>query len=260
MRYAKLTFPEFILVLLLLAAEISFAQMKPGDRRKAYGEVRASVVESVLTTLYPGAAVQWDPALTVQLPGEKPRMVEVPVYVRGSVATGGLEGIATVELEGKKEKFIFDAEGFQRTDSPVFPTILVVFRADKAGHIEKFKKLMLDPGEPLTEIKNFSIQDWSQKEWPTLEVQYDTHIAAHDSFTTIEWRSVLDADSGQFISRLPFGISRKAKGKPEQLYGFSIGRNSPTSVLIASQGETHQYDCPEPCVMDARTLLSQWVH
>ena len=51
--------------------------MKPGDRRKAYGEMRASVMESLLQTLYPGAVVQWDPALTVQIPGEKPRMVDV---------------------------------------------------------------------------------------------------------------------------------------------------------------------------------------
>lgn len=56
--------------------------------------------------------------------GDTPRMVEVPVYVRGSAANGGLEGIATIELEGKKEQYIFEAQGFRRADRPVFPTEL----------------------------------------------------------------------------------------------------------------------------------------
>jgi hypothetical protein len=176
MRERRFSFPFSALALLLIVAGTAYAQMKPGDRRKAYGEARASVMESVLTSLYPGAQVSWDPALAVQIPGEVPHMVEVPVYVRGSVANGGLEGVATVELDRKKEKFIADAASFQRTDKPTFPTVLVVFRADTTGHIEKFKKLMLDPAESLTEIKTLSIQDWSQKEWPILQIQYDTHV------------------------------------------------------------------------------------
>jgi hypothetical protein len=113
-----------LVVLLLVCAGTSFAQMKPGDRREAYGEARASVIESVLTTLYPGAQVQWDPALMVKIPGQQPRIVDVAVYVRGAAA-GGAEGIASVEFEKKKEQFIFDAQGFRRTDSAVFPTVLL---------------------------------------------------------------------------------------------------------------------------------------
>jgi hypothetical protein len=234
--------------------------MKPGDRRKAYGEARAGIIESVLPILYPGAQVQWEPQLMVQIPGDKPRTVEVPVYVRG-VASGGLEGIATVELEGKKEAFIFDAQSFQRTDSPSFPTVLVVFRADAAFHINKYKKLMLDPAEPLTEIKTMSIEDWTQKEWPTLEVQYDTHLAGRDTFTTIEWHSVLDANSGDFVNRLPFGITRRVRGGPEESHGFQIGRISPTTLLIADHiaGTKHPYQCSDPCVVDARIVLSAWL-
>jgi hypothetical protein len=258
---APVRFSRVVLALLLTVAGISFAQMKPGDRRKAYGEPRASVMESLLTTLYPGAGVLWDPgALMVRLPGEKPRMVEVPVYVRGSEANGGLEGAATIELDGAKEQFIYEAQNFRRTDRPVFPTELIVFRANMAGRIERYKRLMLDPAEPLTELKTISIQDWSQEEWPTLEIHYDTHRVAPGSFTTIEWHGTFDANSGQFISRLPFGITRKLKGGPEQTFFFGIGRNSPTTVLITNRygGETHQYDCSEQCVMAADTLLSEW--
>lgn len=49
----------------LIVAGTAIGQMKPGDVRKAYGEARASVMESLLTTIYPGAHVQWNPYLTV---------------------------------------------------------------------------------------------------------------------------------------------------------------------------------------------------
>jgi hypothetical protein len=121
---------------------------------------------------------------------------------------------------------------------------------------------MLDPGEPLTEIKTMSIKDWDQTEWPILEVQYDTHLASREYFTTIEWHSVLDANSGEFVSRLPFGISRRVRGGPEESYGFQIGRIDPNTLLIADRmtGTKHPYQCSDPCVVDARTLLSEWVH
>jgi hypothetical protein len=218
---AAARFSWVALALLLTVAETSFAQMKPGDVRKAYGEARASVMESLLTTVYPCAEVVWDPALMLRLRGEKPRIVAVPVYVRGSAENGGLEGIASIEFENKKEQFIFEAQNFRRTDRPDMPTELYVFRADTAGRIQRYKKLVIDPAEPLTEVKVMSVEDWSQKEWPTIHIQYDTHRAAPNSFTTIEWHGTLDANSGQFISRLPFGIARKVKkGGPEQLFFF----------------------------------------
>jgi len=261
MRRAVFTFSQVTLGSALVLAGMALAQMKPGDFRKAYGEARAGVIESVLTTLYPGAQVRWDPYLAVQMPGENPRMVEVPVYVRGA-ESGGVEGVATVDLEGKKEKFIFEAKAFQRDDHPVFSTVLLVYRTDAALHINKYKKLLLDPADPLTEIKTMNIQDWSQKEWPTLEIQYDTHVAARDSFTTIEWHSVFDANSGQFISRLPFGISRKVRGGPEQSIPFSIGRITSGTILLKDRmgWGMHLYHCSDPCVIDGPALLSKWVH
>jgi hypothetical protein len=234
--------------------------MKPGDRRKAYGEARASVVESLLQTLYPGAQVLSEPFLALQIPGEQPRFVEVPVYVRGSPTTGGLEGVASVEFEQLKEKFIFQASGFQTSDAPNFSTQLIVFRADVSGHIQKYKTFLLDPDESLTEMKNMSIKNWSQAEWPTLEILYDTHRSSPSSFTTIEWRGEFDADGGRFISRLPGGISRKRKGGAEQQFWLRLGRSSPTTVLMAEQftGQTRQYECSDPCVMEAGPLLAKW--
>jgi hypothetical protein len=120
---------------------------------------------------------------------------------------------------------------------------------------------MLDPAEPLTEIKTMSIEDWTQKQWPTLEVQYDTHLVGRDTFTTVEWHGVLDASSGDFVNRLPFGITRRVRGGPEESHSFQIGRISPTTLLIADHiaGTKHPYQCSDPCVVDARTLLSAWL-
>jgi hypothetical protein len=166
-------------------------------------------------------------------------------------------GVATIELDGKKERFIFDAKAFQRTDSPAFSTVLVVFRADTSGHIERYKKLLLDPTEPLTEIKTLSIQDWSQKQWPALEIQYDTHVAGRDSFATIEWHSIFDANRDQFVSRLPFGITRKVPGGPEQSYAFSIRRNSPTTLLIADLlgGRSIPMTAPNVCCGSSHAVI-----
>jgi hypothetical protein len=261
MPFAVFGISRVALALSLTMALTSFAQMKAGERRQAYGEVRASIIESVLTTLYPNAHVQWEPDLTVQMPGQEARRVQVPVYVRGN-ADGGLEGVASVELDGEKERFIFDARGFSRTEHPPFSTIVIAFRANTSGHIERAKRILLDPNEPLTEIKTLSIQDWSQQEWPVLEVQYDTHRSAAGSFATIEWHAIFDVNSSRFINRLPFGISRRVKGGPEQSYGFSIIRNSPTTLLITDHigGTAHPYDCSDPCVVDANRLVSQWIH
>lgn len=223
---------------------------------------RAPLTEAVLGALYPGAQVQWDPALTVQIPGQKPRVVEVPLYMRGDAVSRGIVGIASIEFDGAKEQFIFEAQSFQRTDNPILPTVLVVFRADNAFHLMKYKRLLLDPGEPCSELKTMSIRDWpSQKEWPTLDIQYDTHIARRDSFTTIEWRSLLDANTSQFISRLPFGFSRKLRGGPEETHPFTLRRVNADTIDIGDymNGVNHRYSCSDPCVVDPQTLLSEWV-
>jgi len=248
------------LAVLLTASGISRAQMKPGDVRKAYGEVRASLIESVLTTVYPGARVQWDPQLTVKLRGQQPQLVEVPVYVRGSAATGGFEGIATIELERKKEQYIFEAEHFRRSDKPSFATELIVFRADAAGHLQNYKRIMLDPGEPLTEVKDMSLQERSNEEWPTAQILYQAHRVVQGSFTTIEWRAMWDVNTEKFISRLPLGISKTSKSGSAREFFLELKRTNPSTLLIANRlgGESHPYSCSDPCVVDADTLLSDF--
>lgn len=257
---ARARFSGVVFALSLTVVGASFAQMKPGDVKKAYGEPRASVMESLLTTLYPGAEVTWDPSLMVRLPGENPRTVALPVYVRGNAAGDGLEGVGWVELDGAKERFIYEAQNFRRSDRREFPTELIVFRADMAGRVQRYKRLMLDPAEPLTEVKDISNQDWSQNEWPTLQILYQTHRATPTAFTTIEWRGTLDANSGKFVSRLPSGISRQTKGGPDQLFSFGLGRIDPGTVVLENRfgGERHTYSCSDPCVFDADTLLSEW--
>lgn len=260
MRRMSLKFLLIALGVSLVGALAGLAQMKPGDRRKAYG-VRAPIMEAVLAALYPGAQVQWDPALTVQIPGQKPRMVEVPVSLQGDPVTRGIMGVASIEFDGAKEQFIFQAQSFRRTDNPVFPTVLIVFRADTAFHLTKYKKLFLDPGQPCSELKTMSIQDWpAQKEWPTVAIQYDTHVARRDSFTTVEWHGVLDANTGQFINRIPLGFSRTVRGGQEELHPFGIRRVNANTVDIVDlmNRASHPYNCSDPCAVDPQTLLSQW--
>src|ERR1700722_4345414 len=246
-------------LILCFISSIASAQMKPGDVRRSYGEPRASIMESLLQTLYPGSVVQWDTYFMVKLPGENFRNLALPVYVWPS-PTGRLQGVATIEFDQQKDRFIYEAQNFRRSDAPNFSTDLIVFRADAAGHIRTYKKMPLDPEEPLTEIKVLSLKDWSHTEWPTLEIQYQTHRPTSSSFTTIEWSSVFDANSGQFISRLPMGISRTNHGGAEQMFMFGIGRTSPSTVTIANRlgGDTRQYACSDPCVMEADTLLAKW--
>jgi hypothetical protein len=260
MRLTLVKFSILIAAASLVTAAASFAQMKPGDRRKAYGP-RAPIMEALLAALYPGSQLQWDPAITIEIPGQKPRSVDMGVSLRGNPATGGPDGIASIEFDGTKAQYIFQAQSFQRTDNPVLPTVLIVFRADPAFHITKYKKIFLDPGQPCSELKTMAIHDWPpQSEWPTLDIQYDTHIMRPDSFTTIEWHGVLDANTGQFISRLPFGISRKVRGGPEQTHPFSLRRVNANTIDIGDfmSGASHRYTCSDPCVVDTETLLSQW--
>jgi len=260
MRRLGLRWCRVALAIALMVAA-SFAQMKPGDRRNAYGEARAAIIESVLTTLYPGSVVEWDPQLQLEIAGQKPHPVEVPVYLRGSTSGEGIEGVASVELDGEKKKYIFDTKDFHRTDPVSFPTLIVVFRANSSGRIEKYQKFTLDPAEPVTELKTLSIEDWSNQ-WPTLEIQYDSHVVAPGSVTTIEWHATYDVNQGKLVSRLPVGMSRIVRGSPKQQYIFKIGRTGPTKLMIGDRlgGEMHEYDCSSPCVIDRQTLLSQWVH
>lgn len=136
-----------------------------------------------------------------------------------------------------------------------------MFRTDSSCRIQKYKKLMLDPKEPLTQIKDFSIRDWSHNEWPTVDIRYETYVFSPSSFATIEWKSFFDANSGQFVSRLPLGITTKIRGGSERQLVLGISRSSPNAVQIETRfgHETHQYSCTDPCVVDAHTLLSQWV-
>lgn len=248
----------FFLALMLASLSTVSAQMKPGDIRKAYGEPRASIMESLLQTLYPGSVVQWDPYFMVQLPGESLRNLDLPVYVFAS-PTGGLQGVATIEFDKQKDRFIFEAQNFRRSDAPNFPTDLIFFRADRAGHILTYKKVPLDPDESLTELKIVTLKDWSH-EWPTIEIEYQTHRPTPSSFTTIEWRATFDAGSGQFISRLPAAIDRFNRGGAEQMFMFGLGRINSRTIEVVDRltRQSHQFDCSDPCVLEADTLLAKW--
>lgn len=251
---------QLAFVLVLIVAGTVFGQMRPGARRRAYGDTRASVIESLLTTFYPGAQVQWDPALMVQLPGASPHLVQVPVYIRGA-ATGGLEGVASIEWQKQKETFIYNAKHFKPNGKKeLLSTQLIIFRADLKGHLTTYKTIDLDPLDNFTEIKTFSIEDWSDKAWPTLHVQYDSHIVSPGIFTTIEWQGTFDANTGQFLERLPFGISKQVKNGPKEIHMFSIARSNPSTLEIADQltKKVNPYECGDPCVVDGSTLLSQW--
>lgn len=69
---ALVWFSRVVAAWLPIVVGTAIGQTKPGDVRKAYGEARASVIESLLTTIYPGA--QRGPGPLPQSSGTAPLM------------------------------------------------------------------------------------------------------------------------------------------------------------------------------------------
>jgi len=130
-----------------------------------------------------------------------------------------------------------------------------------SGRVTSDKKLELDPTDAVTQIKTFSVEDCHTMRGPRFKCNTIPYVIEENAVTTIEWQGTFDTNTGRFLSRLPFGISKKLKAGSEEGYMFSLARRSPTVIQMTDQltKKSIQYPCVEPCVMDSQSLLSKVV-
>lgn len=247
---------RFALVLLLCLCAAS--QNKP-DYRHGFGEPRATIMESLLKEILPNAQFRWDPQLVVDA-GDGVARIQFPGFAFRPASDGNIDGATGFEVGSAKQDFVFASKNFKPTNGSSFATELIVFRATPDGRILTHRKFSLDPSDPVTEIKTIQVQTWPDAGWPTLAVQYVSYTKAPDSFATVEWRAVFDANSGKVTSRMPLGIRRVLRNGQEQVHMFSSSRSGPAQVQLTDvlSKQSAPYQCPEPCVVDRATLLDQW--
>jgi hypothetical protein len=248
------------LALLLSGASPGGSLPLQESHREAFGDLRATLFETSLAKLYPGGVVKWDPNLLLQASDGVSRPVEFAGLVFRPSKEGGLEGATGVEVGNEKEKHLLLRRTFKSAAVARFHTQLVAFKADIKGRIRDFRQFPFAPSEDLTEIKILQIQSWQSGSWPTLGVRYVSHYADPASFTSVEWQSLFDANSGNFVSRLPIGLVQQDNRGHEQTVIFSLQRPSPGELAVRDtfSGRAITYPCSDPCVMDGPTLLLKW--
>jgi len=223
--------------------------------RNSFPEPDATLRESLLLALFPGAQFIWSPELKVKVAGSEPRVVQFSGFNYLLGDDGNFNGVTGLDLGKAKEDYISRSRNFRQSDSKSFPASLIVFSAAQSGHILSFKKFTLDPLDMLASVKSVELT-----KWPMLRLGYESHFPTADSFTTIEWDALFDAKGGHFVSRRPRGIQRKLKNGEEQIHMFTMSRLSPSQIQITDvlSKQTVPYPCSDPCVIDGPTLLSQW--
>jgi len=145
-------------------------------RREAYGVERANQVEMLLRSLFPGAQVEWSPALAVRDQSGTKTSVDLGDFAITKQSDGSVNGVALLELGSAKAEHIERVKRFQAAGAPVFTTTIVVFRASPSGQIADLRKVVLDPNDPLTKIGVFGVQHWPEGGWPVLRIHYASLI------------------------------------------------------------------------------------
>jgi hypothetical protein len=246
------------LLLTLLVPYASFCQSQK-SHRASYGELRATVMESLLEKIYPGSRFQWDPDLRVEIDGA---FQDATFQGFSLIATsnGEFEGATGIQVGKAKEEFLYNSEHFRPATPREFSAELVIFETNAAGIVTRMKSFPLDSSDPLAKIKTVDVKAWPPNTWPLVRVQYDSYFAHPDSFTTLEWNGMFDTASGKFMSRIPLGFAKSLKNGGEEIHAFSITRQDASTVRILDQltKDAVQYQCSEPCVVNADKLLSDW--
>jgi hypothetical protein len=248
------------IVVLVLGSGLTYGQ-SPQNHRSAFGELRATVMESLLSKIHPGARFQWDPDLRVEI-DRKLREVTFPGFTLIATSDGRFEGATGVEFGRDKEELIYNAEHLRSVPSQKLPTDLAVFETDARGVVTRLRVSALDPSDALTKIKLINVKPWAPNSWPVARTQYVSYFGNPDSFTRIEWNAAFDTNSGQFVSRLPLGIVRITKDGGEETHPLTVARKDPNTLQILDSvtKTVLEYRCSDPCVMDGNVLISEWAH
>ncbi len=249
--------------LILLSGFIAASVCRPHPRqrsdRESFGDVRATIMESLLQSLFSGAQFRWAPDLQLRTSDGFSR-AHFPGLTLSVAPDGSMSGASGLELTSNKEQAIFSSEQLRQTDPSHLATKVVVFRANSKGHVEQSQQFELDPTDPLAEIKMVHTSNWPLSGWPILRIEYVSHIPSQNSYTRIEWGASFDVNASKIISRLPAGISKKSRSGEEVMYIFSIARSGPGVLQITDRltKKSIPYQCSDPCVVDGARLLAQW--
>jgi len=232
----------------------------PKTRREALGSQRATQMETLLQSLYPGATVEWEPELAVRLGSQAPIPIDVGDFKVNSQPDGSLTIATVVEAGTAKRDYIEKVKKFQVTSPQAFTSTIVVLRTDASGKTVDLKKAVLDPNDPVTKINWFEVQKWSPTGWPVLRLAYESYTLGSDSLITIDWDSLFDAATGSFLARIPSGIEVMKKNGEQTGELLSAHRSSPTQIELTGNftKKVIIYTCGDPCVVDGPTLLAQW--
>lgn len=247
-----------IFVAIAASASASYSQ-EIKSRRDAVGPAIATLTETLLHSLFPGAKVQWDPVLTIRVGSGPSEPVDLGDFTAHRLDDGSTGGVAMLEVGSAKAEHIQRLKKFQWSDGSHFETTIVAFRIPSSGSGIEIKKIPLDPYDPLTKINWFEVQNWVPGGWPVLHVRYESYSTAGNSVTILEWDSVVNMSTGSFSGRIPTGVTVLRKDGQERQGIFSVHRTSATQIEIldSSTGKAISYACGDPCVVDGRTFLGQ---
>lgn len=228
------------------------------SRRDAVGPAIATLTETLLHSLFPGAKVQWDPVLTIREGSGPSEPVDLGDFTAHRLDDGSTGGVAMLEVGSAKAEHIQKLKKFQSADGAHFETTIVAFRIPPSGSGMEIKKIPLDPYDRLTKINWFEVQTWLPGGWPVLHLRYESYTPSGGTLTIVEWDSLFNVGAGSFSGRIPTGLSVLRKDGEETQEIFSVRRTSATEIAIDnSAGKAIVYPCSDPCVVDGRTFLGQ---
>jgi hypothetical protein len=258
---AQLRMPAILVFFCFLSLAGGDATAQPPRTfREAVGNERATIVESLVVALFPGAEATWAPNIVLHRAGGEDRSVEFAGFTYRKRADGGFEGATGFEIGNDKEQYIFNASRFRTTGNACFPTAFVVFRAEQGGRVSDFRKFTLDSSDPVSQIEGLELKEWPNGRWPVLRIQYVSYYQQPGSFIAIEWQTLFDSDGGRVTERLPAGIVQSSKDGREEIHTFVAERvdSSRLHFIDSASKTTVDYSCADPCVAEGPRLLQAW--
>jgi hypothetical protein len=126
-----------LIAVLMLVPDLAFGQ-SPQTHRAAFGELRATVMESLVSKIHPGALFQWDPDLRIEIGGTL-KEVTFPGFTLIATSGGRFEGATGIEFGQDKEKYIDKAAHLRSVPPQKFSTDLAVFETDARGVVTRLR-------------------------------------------------------------------------------------------------------------------------
>lgn len=96
--------------ILFLLGGVQVSSQTRRSHREAFGEPRASIMESLLASLYPTGQFNWNPQLTIAVDGGAPQVVHFPGFDFKPTVDGNVDGATGIEIGDEKQEFIFKSK------------------------------------------------------------------------------------------------------------------------------------------------------